>query len=151
MNEIIIPATKRLRYPDGIHLFYEIPQENRISYAFWMQQQDSKDIHFDKIVIRKPYKPRTTGDKSQNHHINGHIQQLCIYTGYDFDTLKYYFKKKAIRRGYPFDSLPITGDRLVDGDPIPWSETRIDIDQAKFLIDEIHQFADENSFVLEEE
>ena len=143
MNEIVIVAAKRLKF-DGVHLYYEIPQYAQSAYSIWVNQQEEKKIDYDKIVIRKPFKARTTGDKSQNHHINGHIQDICIQTGNDFETMKQYLKKKAIRRGYPFDTDP-------DGDPIPWSESRIDTTQAGYLIDEIHQFADENGYWLKEE
>jgi hypothetical protein len=95
------------------------------------------------IQLKKWYQSRTTGWKSQNHHINGHIAQLSQETAVDFDTLKLYLKNKAITRGYPYD--------ILDDCVYPWSETRIDSLQASFLIDEIHQFAAERGIQLIEE
>lgn len=144
MREILIPAARRLKTNSRLYLSYEIPPFIRDYYWYLVQQHEEKGIHFEKLKISKPFKARTTGEKSQNHHINGHIQQLSVQTGMDFDILKYYFKRKAIGRGYPFDTDP-------DGEPIPWSETRIDITQAGYLIDTIHQFADENGYWLKED
>lgn len=90
----------------------------------------------------KAKKPRSTGERSQNHHINGHIQQICVETGNDFEAVKMYVKKQAIRRGYPFETFR--------GEVIPLSESKIDTVQAGYLIDEIHQLADELSIVLME-
>ena len=92
--------------------------------------------------VSKARKPRTTGVKSQNHHINGHIQQICVETGNDFETVKMYTKKQAINRGYPFDTFR--------SDVIPWSESRADTIQAGYLIDEIHQLAAEIGITLKE-
>ena len=95
------------------------------------------------IQMKKWYQARTTGWKSQNHHINGHIAQISQELGIDFDTVKLYLKNKAIARGYPYD--------ILDDCVYPWSETRIDTLQAGFLIDEIHQFSAERDIKLIEE
>ena len=144
MREILIPAARRLETNSKLYLAYELPEFARDFYWHMVDQHEEKGIHFERLKISKPMKPRTTGEKSQNHHINGHIQQLCVETGMDFDVLKYYFKKKAISRGYPFDTDP-------DGEAVPWSESRISTEQAGYLIDTIHQFADENDIYLKED
>jgi hypothetical protein len=103
------------------------------------------------LELKRFYKARTTGQKSQNHHINGHTQQLCMITGNDFNTMKTFLKLGAIEQGYPFDTII---DPTVDPEAEqairkePWSETRIDTLQAGYLIDYIHQFADENGYKL---
>ena len=66
----------------------------------------------------KFYKRRTTGHKSQSHKLNGYIQQICEFTGMDFDAVKDYLKRMAIRGG-----LPSTIDPA--GDPVPISETKM--------------------------
>ena len=53
------------------------------------------------VTIEKPFRPRTTGYKSQNHALNGYIQQICMDTGQDFGTTKNYIKQMAIAMGYP--------------------------------------------------
>ncbi len=143
MNEIIIVA-KRIINPNQCIASWELPHSVREYYDFWTKQQIAKGINFDKLIIKKPFKARTVGDKSQNHRLNGFIQQIAMHTGMDFDVLKYYFKKKAIKRGYPFETDP-------EGEAIPLSESKIDTTQAGYLNDEIEQFAGENDITLREE
>jgi len=95
------------------------------------------------IQLKKWYQSRTTGWKSQSHHINGHVAQIAEATGNDFDTVKIYCKTEAISAGYPFDTIH---DYVV-----PWSETRIDVLQASILIDTIHRIAAEEGIRLIEE
>ena len=94
------------------------------------------------LELKRWYKPRTTGKKSQCNHINGHVRQISMMTGNDYYTVKHIMKKGAFSMGYPFDTDPN------DGEEIPWSEARIDTNQAAILIKSIHQFADENGFKL---
>jgi hypothetical protein len=98
---------------------------------------------FALVKLDKIRKHRSTGWKSQNHHINGHCQQIAQDTGNDFDTVKTYCKTQAISRGYPID--------VIRGQVVPWSESRIDTLQASYLIDMIHQLAAELGIILQEE
>ena len=96
------------------------------------------------ISIENVKRPRTTGFRSQNHCINGYIQQICEETGNDFADVKMYCKQRAIRRGYPVtDKIS-----LVTGDPIPASESEISVEQAGYLIEEIEQLAAELGIML---
>ena len=95
------------------------------------------------LQLKKWYKGRSTGWKSQSHHINGHCQQIAEETGNDFDTVKSYCKNEAISAGYPIDIL----NDIV----IPWSEARIDTLQASILIDTIHRLAADYGINLKEE
>ena len=54
-------------------MVYELPQFVRDYYWKMVRQAEEKGIFHDQLRISRPHKPRTTGDKSQNHHINGHI------------------------------------------------------------------------------
>ena len=94
------------------------------------------------IQLKKWYKGRSTGWKSQSHHINGHCQQIAEETGNDFDTVKSYCKNEAISAGYPIDIL----NDIV----IPWSEARIDTLQASILLDTIHRLAADYGINLKE-
>lgn len=96
------------------------------------------------IEVRKPGKPRTTGDSSQNHAINGFCQQIARETGQPFESVKSAMKEEALTRGYPFDTEKVTGRA------IPWSETRLNTEQAAILIDTIKQFSAEYGIILEE-
>jgi hypothetical protein len=95
------------------------------------------------VQLKKWYHTRSTGWKSQNHHINGHVAQIARATGNDFDTVKTYCKTEALASGYPFDTIK---DYVV-----PWSETRLDVLQASILIDTIHRIAAEENIILIEE
>ena len=87
-------------------------------------------------------KLRSTGDRSQNHHINSHIQAIAQDTGNDFDTIKLWCKREAISEGYPFETFR--------GVRVPWSETRLDTLQAGILIETIHRLAAELNIRLVE-
>lgn len=129
MTELIIVA-KRVINPNQCIASWELPHHIREVYDYWMKQQIAKGINFDKLTITKPFKPRSTGLKSQNHAINGYCQQVAWELGEDFDTIKMMFKRGAIAWKYPFDTNP-------EGDPEPWSEKRIDSTQAGYLIEYI--------------
>ena len=94
------------------------------------------------ITIDKPKRKRTTGKDSQNHHINGHIQQIAAETGNDFDVVKMHCKTQAISMGYPFKTMC---DNVY-----PKSESEISMDEAAILIDYIHRFAAEYNIRLVE-
>lgn len=53
------------------------------------------------VTLEEPFRPRTTGFKSQNHALNWIIQVICQETGQDFQTTKEYIKSKAVEMGYP--------------------------------------------------
>lgn len=105
------------------------------------------------VTIQTPQRPRTVGERSQNHAINGYIQQICEETGNDFDDVKNYVKRNAFRRGYPMkrDENENIIYSLIDGQPIPESETKISTVEAGYLIDEIIQLAAELGIVLKGE
>jgi hypothetical protein len=94
------------------------------------------------ITLKKWYRSRSTGWKSQSAHINGHIQQIAEETGNDFDTVKTWAKTESISEGYPYD--------LINDLVVPWSEARIDVLQASILINTIHRLAAELGTNLKE-
>ncbi len=96
---------------------------------------------FLSITIDEPFKSRTTGDKSQNHCINGWISFLCQETGEDFSVLKTEVKMRAIKRGYKFRTD-------IFGNVQPMSETEISTKEAGYLIEEIEQIASELGILL---
>lgn len=56
-----------------------------------------------RVKLNMPYKPRTTGENSQNHHLNGHIVQICNETGNDYNTVKNAVKMIAVEKmNYPY-------------------------------------------------
>ena len=100
------------------------------------------------VTIETPYKPRTTGYKSQNHALNGFIQQICMETGQDFDSTKTYIKQMAIERGYPIKT--VHGKVCEDwwGNPIGISESEANTKECSLLIECAVQLAAELDIVL---
>ena len=144
--QVILPAVKRIRTGDSRYIQFEIKsneQRNMLYYFFHQREVEKKNPYYT-VVIKTPRRPRTTGWKSQNHHINGHLQQIAMQTGNSFSAVKERMKELAIDRGYPVETLP-------DGSVKPISESEIDTTQAGYLIDTIHQFAAEWGINLIEE
>ena len=89
-------------------------------------------------------RPRSTGARSQNNHVHGHAQQIAEYTGHEVGEVLEFAKLRATKRGYPVDIWQ-------GGIVVPWSQTRIDTEQAGYLIEELHQIAAELDLVLRED
>lgn len=94
------------------------------------------------LHLSTPRRPRSTGYGSANHHLNGHIQQICQATGNDFSMVKHVVKCRAVRRGYPFQTL--------QGVVVPQSEADASTEECALLIDEVHQLAAEEGIALTE-
>jgi len=126
-----------------------------------MKQIEAKDFFnyndkntggFYHVTVSKPRKPRTKGEKSQNHHINGHIQQIAIFTGQPFEDIKKRCKQVAVTRGYPILEDE-AGTAITDlwGNVNGISEADASTEDASILIEAIHQLADELEIILREE
>jgi hypothetical protein len=116
-------------YPEAVKKFVEKSNRLHSGYA--------------RVRLLHPGRPRSTGEKSQNHRLNGFIQQICVETGNDFDQVKMEIKFRAINRGYPFQTLS-TGDRL------PKSESESTVEECSLLIQEVEQLAAELNIRLKE-
>ena len=97
-----------------------------------------------RIMLKEIRPKRTTGEFSQNHHLNGHVQQICEETGNDFTAIKQYIKQRAIKQNYPYTTLP-------NGDVLPKSEADVDVLECGYAIDEAHILAGELAINLREE
>lgn len=130
---------------------FMVPASRRVEYRELVRKAQPAD-RFD-LVISTMRKLRSTGPWSQNHHLNGHAMQIAHETGQDFETVKLYAKRMAIPRGLPLKIKP-DGDivySLVDGLPVPISETNMDTTQCGWVIDELHILAAELGIILREE
>jgi hypothetical protein len=103
------------------------------------------------IKLSTPHRPRSTGAKSQNHHFNGHCQQISQLTGQPIDDVRRFIKARAVSRGYPM-LRGWDGEPLLDlwGNIQGASESESSVEQCKMLIDEVHQFAAEEGIALTE-
>jgi hypothetical protein len=91
-------------------------------------------------------KPRTTGELSQNHR----VAYLCNAIAAEvnkpgvpresYESVKLLAKFRAIKRGFPFDWINVTGPngRTIKN-VMPWSESKLDTVQCGILIDELEQ------------
>jgi hypothetical protein len=91
------------------------------------------------VTLTRPGKPRTTGWKSQNHHVNGHCQQISHETGCSFEAVK--MRMKELTPGWQMDTMP-------DGSAYPKSEGEATTVEAAALIETIHAFAAEYQIIL---
>ena len=104
-----------------------------------------RDKHNDYVLvtIQPPRKPRTTGAHSQNHHLNGHIMQICNETSNSYDAIKYCVKMLAVEEmGYPYE--------FVDGHICPQSETDCSTEECAKLIEAAHVWAAHHGIILQE-
>ena len=96
-----------------------------------------------------PPRLRTTGWKSQNHHLNGHVAQIARETGNDAYDVKVGIKARAIKRGFPPSHLVhIKGRGPIE---VFKSEAECTTSECAMLIEECHQVSDELGIVLREE
>lgn len=94
------------------------------------------------VRVSEARKRRTTGERSQSHHLNGHIQTIAMETGNDFEAVKSVVKLRAIAMGYPF--------KTYRGITVPQSEADCSTKECALLIDAVHQLAAEEGIVLVE-
>ena len=95
------------------------------------------------VTLESPFRPRTTGVGSQNHAINGIIQQICIETGQEFASTKEYIKSRAVEMGYPMLTKKVMKNgQIVEevvtdwyGNPRGISEADSSVEECSILID----------------
>ena len=109
-------------------------------YKWELEKLAQKDSLVFKIA--PPRKLRSTGERSQNHHLNGHIQQICVETGNDFAAVKAVVKQMAVSMGYPF--------RTFRGMVVPYSESEASVQECAILIEAVHMLAAELGINLKE-
>lgn len=102
-----------------------------------------KNNDYVAVTFARPYKPRTTGPESQNHHLNGHIMQICEETGNDYEAVKYCVKMIAVEQmGYPFTTIA--------GHVWPKRERNSDTEECGKLIEAAHILAAQMGIILRE-
>lgn len=90
-----------------------------------------------------PKRPRSLGMGSQNHHLNGHIMQICQETGNDYETIKAMVKIIVVEKmGYPFETF--------HSQIIPKRERDCNTEECAMLIEAAHILAAENEITLRE-
>lgn len=86
------------------------------------------------VTIQPPRKPRTTGEGSQNHLLNGILVQICEETGNDYDSVKDAVKMIAVEQfAYPYKTI---GGRI-----IPQRERDCSVEECSKLIEAAQMLA----------
>ena len=113
---------------------------------------ETKHNGYVTVTIETPRKPRTTGDRSQSHHLNGHIQQIAEFTGMPFELIKLEVKCRAVGMGYPMLVKPDgTVQMDIYGRVMGISEADSSTKECAILIETTHMLASEVGIVLQEE
>ena len=124
---------------------FEPPVDAGASENIKHELRKCRDKHNDYVLVtlQPPKRPRTTGKDSQNHHLNGHIMQICNATGQDYETIKYCVKMIAVEQmGYPY--------KTIAGHIVPQPESESSTDECALLIEAAHILAAQLSIILQE-
>ena len=149
--EIKVLGIQRIKTGSPRVVSLKIPTVREAEYRALIKKAQPLD-RFD-LVLSTMRKKRSTGPWSQNHHLNGHCMQISQETGQNFEDVKLYVKRAAIARGLPLKLQP-NGEivySIVDGQPVPISETDMDTLQCGWCIEEAHILAAELGITLVEE
>ena len=128
------------------HIAFAVPTDTAIREAIKRELTKCRDKHNDYVLvtIASPKRPRTTGDGSQNHHLNGHIMQICAETGNDYETVKNAVKMLAVEQmGYPYTDF--------HGVITPKPESESSTDECAKLIEAAHILAADLGIILKED
>lgn len=128
------------------YICFEAPAEEKLQEALKKVLRLCRDKNNDyvSVTLSRPYRPRTTGAHSQNHHLNGHIMQICEETGNDYETIKYCIKMTAVEQmAYPYTT--------VAGHLCPKGERDASTEDCAKLIEAAHILAAQLGIILREE
>ncbi|MGP1416097.1 MAG: hypothetical protein ACTTJ6_09295 [Treponema sp.] len=126
-------------------IVFEPPKDLGAGELIKRELRKCRDKHNDFVLVtlQPPKRPRTTGKDSQNHHLNGHIMQICNETGNDYDSVKNAVKMIAVENmGYPYNTI--------DGYIIPQGERNCSTVECAKLIEAAHLLAADLGIILQE-
>lgn len=152
MTKITIPAAERVKVGISDVIAFRMPEAIKPAVVQLVKSVERLSANQYTITIDKPRRRRTTGRRSQNARINGHIQVIAAATGNDFDDVKMYVKQRAVSMGYPM-LLDEDGNVVVsmlNGSPLGQSESDCSVEEAKILIEQIHLLAASIPVILPE-
>ena len=132
----------RIKEITGDHISFFLPVEPayRLRLLKYLDKQPAMVVDLSKIR-----KKRSTGEKSQNHHLNGHIGDIMkacgMTTKKEYDQVKTEIKRIAhYTFGYPADK---TGHFFL-------SEAEANSEQCSWLIEAAHLLASDLGVILTE-
>jgi len=97
------------------------------------------------VTLELPHRPRSTGFKSQNHHLRGHVRQLCFYTGYTMTEMMDVIKQATPT--WPEKIMEIRGRHVA----VKASEADVSVEVASEAIEICHVIAADHDWYLKEE
>ena len=115
---------------------FEPPADDGANANIKHELRKCRDKHNDYVLVtlQPPKRPRTTGEDSQNHLLNGIIVQICEETGNDYDSVKDAVKMIAVEQfAYPYKTI---GGRL-----IPQRERECSVEECSKLIEAAQMLA----------
>ena len=115
---------------------FEPPADDGANANIKQELRKCRDKHnnYVLVTIQPPRKPRTTGENSQNHLLNGIIVQICEETGNDYDSVKDAVKMIAVEQlAYPY--------KTIGGKIIPQRERDCSIEECSKLIEAAQMLA----------
>ena len=124
---------------------FEPPADDGANANIKHELRKCRDKHNDYVLVtlQPPKKPRTTGEGSQNHHLNGHIMQICNETCNSYAAVKDEVKRIAVETmGYPYE--------IVNGHIHPKGESDSSTDECALLIEAAHVLAADLGIILQE-
>ena len=134
---------KRIFYAG--HIAFDLPQDAGAREAIRRELERCRDKNNDYVLVtmQPPKRPRTTGENSQNHHLNGHIMQICNETGSSYNAVKDEIKRIATEEmGYPYEEI--------NGHIHPIGESESSTDECAKLIEAAHVLAADLGIILQE-
>ena len=127
------------------HIAFDLPQDAGAREAIRRELERCRDKHNDYVLLtmQPPKRPRTTGEGSQNHHLNGHIMQICNETQNSYTAVKDEIKRIATEEmGYPYEEI--------NGHIHPIGESESSTDECAKLIEAAHVLAADLGIILQE-
>ena len=115
---------------------FEPPADDGANANIKHELRKCRDKHNDYVLVtmQPPKLPRTTGENSQNHLLNGIIVQICEETGNDYDSVKDAVKMIAVEQlAYPY--------KTIGGKIIPQRERDCSIEECSKLIEAAQMLA----------
>ena len=124
---------------------FEPPADDGANANIKHELRKCRDKHNDYVLvtIQPPKHRRTTGEHSQNHHLNGHIMQICNETKNSYNAVKDEIKRIATEEmGYPYEEI--------NGHIHPIGESESSTDECAKLIEADHVLAADLGIILQE-
>ena len=124
---------------------FEPPVDAGASENIKHELRKCRDKYGDYVLVtmQPPKRPRTTGKGSQNHHLNGHIMQICNETQNSYNAVKDEIKRIATEElGYPYEEI--------NGHIHPIGESESSTDECALLIEAAHVLATDLGIILQE-